>query len=656
MRYPSLTAEKEKSWRWNCLSSGVDWNSADFAVPENRMADCRNLWWEKNALRTRPGLRGSAETRWMTEEPLQYFQESVILSFDVDDRREGWLGIRVEGADMRFQVDVIFTDEDGVSLRLGNSVPVYSSQKPTAMAIPYTAESLLLLISDGSYYRLETPLSETWSSLDREVYYPLAMTDGHGSATPDRSKVTYKAEESYNLLTPYFRSQFTTDEESTHFFLPEDHLESGPSSVTLRWPDGEEETLDFSGVDDRADSNRGWYVFLDRTQGCVYFNKTGVKGEHSVPDTLLGLRNNVEILARKFQENDRQTIAKMRLFTWFGGDRSALRGGGRLFLSGNPDQPHVICWSDSGNPLYFPEDNRAYAGDECQAITAFGKQGKYLIIFKEREIYSVGYAAKSGTSNTAAFPLTQLHTAVGCDQPGTVRLWRGRLTFVCRGRVYWLQSVGTGAAETVRCVSERLGKALAGAEMATLSAGIFRERYLLLCGARIYVLDKEDDEAAVFPWEIGGSSLWWEQCLSSDRQMLLLGAGGSNENAYRLLCHWEEGPDFLPSDENGEFCQTAVCVSFRTGWMPMGEEGNPKFIRRLEWLLSCESPANITGWLSDGRQISRFRSQLKGEALEKWEWYPALSGAQRVCVYLESVDFLALIEGKFRFCTKGECS
>lgn len=44
MRYPSLTAEKEKSWRWNCLSSGVDWNSADFAVPENRMADCRNLW------------------------------------------------------------------------------------------------------------------------------------------------------------------------------------------------------------------------------------------------------------------------------------------------------------------------------------------------------------------------------------------------------------------------------------------------------------------------------------------------------------------------------------------------------------------------------------------------------------------------------------
>lgn len=60
MRYPSLTAEKEKSWRWNCLSSGVDWNSADFAVPENRMADCRNLWWEKT--RCVPG-RGCGDPR-----------------------------------------------------------------------------------------------------------------------------------------------------------------------------------------------------------------------------------------------------------------------------------------------------------------------------------------------------------------------------------------------------------------------------------------------------------------------------------------------------------------------------------------------------------------------------------------------------------------
>ena len=88
----------------------------------------------------------------------------------------------------------------------------------------------------------------------------------------------------------------------------------------------------------------------------------------------------------------------------------------------------------------------------------------------------------------------------------------------------------------------------------------------------------------------------------------------------------------------------------------MGEEGNPKFIRRLEWLLSCESPANITGWLSDGRQISRFRSQLKGEALKSGSGIRHCPGPRGSVIYLESVDFLALIEGKFRFCTKGECS
>ncbi len=198
MRYPFSDGGKGKKLAVELpfLLSGLE--QCRFCGSENRMADCRNLWWEKNALRTRPGLRGSAETRWMTEEPLQYFQESVIfLLMWMTAGKDGW-GIRVEGADMRFQVDVILPMRTVCPFGWGTVCRcILFSQKPTAMAIPYTAESLLLLISDGSYYwPPETPLSETWSSLGPEVYYPLAMTDGHGSATPDRSKVTYKAEES----------------------------------------------------------------------------------------------------------------------------------------------------------------------------------------------------------------------------------------------------------------------------------------------------------------------------------------------------------------------------------------------------------------------------------------------------------------------------
>ncbi len=195
--------------------------------------------------------------------------------------------------------------------------------------------------------------------------------------------------------------------------------------------------------------------------------------------------------------------------------------------------------------------------------------------------------------------------------------------------------MGTGAAETVRCVSERLGKALAGAEMATLSAGIFRERGIccyvepeFMCWTRrmmrrLFFLGRSEDPV------FGGSSAFRPtgrcSCLVQEVPMRTL----------TVCCAiGRKGPDFLPSDENGGNSVRRRCAfSFRTGWMPMGEEGNPKFIRRLEWLLSCESPANITGWLSDGRQISRFRSQLKGEALEKWEWYPALSGGpEGLCI------------------------
>ncbi len=93
----------------------------------------------------------------------------------------------------------------------------------------------------------------------------------------------------------------------------------------------------------------------------------------------------------------------MRLFTWFGGDRSAIRGGGKIVFSRESQPaPRYLLERQRKSP-YFPENNRAYAGDETQAITAFGRQGKYLILFKEREIYSVGYAAKAGTTNTSAF-------------------------------------------------------------------------------------------------------------------------------------------------------------------------------------------------------------------------------------------------------------
>ena len=79
--------------------------------------------------------------------------------------------------------------------------------------------------------------------------------------------------------------------------------------------------------------------------------------------------------------------------TWFGGDRSGINGGTRLFVSGNPSEPNLVHWSDVNNPLYFPENNYARIGNSGMAVTAFGKQENILVLFKESEIYYATYVA-----------------------------------------------------------------------------------------------------------------------------------------------------------------------------------------------------------------------------------------------------------------------
>lgn len=72
--------------------------------------------------------------------------------------------------------------------------------------------------------------------------------------------------------------------------------------------------------------------------------------------------NNLTVTAWKTNAGDREKICRMVQNTWFGGDRSGVAGGTRLFVCGNPEHPNLMHWSDVNNPLYFPENNYAYIG------------------------------------------------------------------------------------------------------------------------------------------------------------------------------------------------------------------------------------------------------------------------------------------------------
>jgi hypothetical protein len=238
------------------------------------------------------------------------------------------------------------------------------------------------------------------------------------------------------------------------------------------------------------------------------------------------------VTAWKDDKSSREKICKMRQCAWFGGLRSGIGDGTRLFVCGNPDYPNLLHWSDLNNPLYFPVGNYNHIGDSGQAITGFGKQGDLLLIFKEREIHAAQYVAgtsediefakKSGVAvnvYTAKFPITPIQMGVGCDCPNTIQLVDNRLVWATSdGKVYMLPSVNQYNERNVRELSRNIRAQLSQhdpEEMKAAFAGEYAGYYVLQLIDEMYLLDtqvsaftsfnyytKEDNAQKALPWYV----------------------------------------------------------------------------------------------------------------------------------------------------------
>ena len=237
----------------------------------------------------------------------------------------------------------------------------------------------------------------------------------------------------------------------------------------------------------------------------------------------------VTVWRSREHEKDRLTICKMTRGEWFGGDVSGIAGGTRFFVCGNPDEPDLLCWSGIEHPLYFPEHNRVRVGDDHQAITAMGKQGSLLVLYKERETYALQYSAGTEsdyafaegvvavTSYMAKFLLMPINASVGCDCPDTVRLVNNRLVWACSdGSVYMLTATNPYSERNVRMISRNVRRLLTDCGKEALQnaqTGEYEGYYLLLVGNRVFLMNTqtsafvsfnyyndEDTAAKAIPW------------------------------------------------------------------------------------------------------------------------------------------------------------
>lgn len=533
MKYPVMNGGNTYRVEVPQLSGGVNLAEPASVIEDMQLADADNVWWKKGALRTREGLKKIAS---FTTSDYSFLLEGNAIS-----EREAVVYRVVKSGDSftltPYRVTLGAPYAVQIATRGNGSFTVAAVDEDVPSILAVKAETGG---SAGYYFYCETgDIFRTATSADSgdasfvavEPYVPLVLVNGKGNM--DESKSPGVMYEGYNRIGSKFRAWYVPDGKSTTFALPTKNLDAVNATVEIDlFNTNTKEMRTLTLTVPAASSTAAQYGYASFAplaseigvtnsayiQGTVHFFAD--KGEIQIKcDVKLGDANEVVALPNVAGKNAirvtcsradaemKKSICKMTRAVWFGGDRSGLGGGTRLFFAGNPEKKNLVCWSDINNPLFFPESSYAYVGDSDGAVTAFGKQTDLLVIFKEHEIYAMQYVAgksytvddvTSGrvtdvTALAATFPLSPLHPSIGCDCPNSVRLVNNRLVWISSDRhVYMMPSVNQWSERNVRDITARIRPALeehTTAELKDTWAGEFYGYYFFMAGSAVFLLD-----------------------------------------------------------------------------------------------------------------------------------------------------------------------
>ena len=679
MRIPNLQRGSQYRVTIPALNGGVNLNDAPNLVEDNQLTDVRNMWWKDQALRTRPGLQtAQAEIRTIGSVKFCRFLSPVRLY--VQGEPADYIGCFYGDGETVSTFMLYCFHEDGSMETVAQHV-FWEGGDPYADGVflfdsnpSASSLGLYMVFNNGQIFTL-TPAGVMTQIQPSSIYAPLVVVNAMGNSEAGVPPATNGTSfEGYNLLTGAFRTAFTTDGISHEFRLPQDNLTrnngesplieyTGPDGTVTRWSDFSN-TMFYAQASAQIDGKTVFAKLYPAT-GTVEFSSGD---NEAYPLAGIGRSNNLVVTAWKSDAEAVKKIANMSFSTWFGGDRSGVNGGTRLFVSGNPDYPHLVHWSDLNQPLYFPENNGAYVGRSSQKVTGFGKQADILVIFKEHEIYGAEYVSGNSytaqdvldgkvqdvTANAAVFPLTPIHAGIGCDCPRSIQLCSNRLIWATSdAHVYGLMALTQGSERNVRDLSALIRARLSAESESALRQATscdYDGHYLLCVSGRVYLLDYMDGSFQYYAnyvderkaqrnmpwhiWEFEGSP-HFEAMLSSGQGMAALVSdsyvyqGGDGALAtrwiavpYRLegtgddVLEWTWSAGSLPEVH---VSRKTVEASFQTKQFDFGAPDRKKTIRRLyigmageagvpvraAYITENGTQEDVCGWETEGMDIRR---------------------------------------------------
>lgn len=491
MKHPRMSKNSRVTATIPALSGGLNVGTDPTLIGDTQVSDCRDMHWKDGMLRTREGFVTDAAHfgKLALGDRTQFFTD-----------RDGYLLV-LASVDTDVSGDVYVTVFDPNGVPTGGYFSITGQRGLCGFFVSvgndeaFAEYSSLLFLSNGDIFGVHAG-KNVWKSLYNAAYVPLYMTGGTPVTSRAEPALTGIRVEPYNRLSDWFRCTYSTNGTGIYYYLP--RLCQGSALTVTLTRANKTLTWTVENGSSVSDTVGGYQVKLDTTGHCFWFVKDGQPCAMESE----GIRNDVTATAQRAGTAGPR-VSDMRCGTWYGGDRSAAAGGTRLFLGGG----HYVMWSVPGNPLYFPDTAYASLGDPDEPITAFGKQGEWLLLFKEHSLYAAQYVrsdtvtvedvesgAVTDTTATAVFPITPIHTEIGCDLPETVALLGNRLVWACAdGTVYTLSTSGQLSQRTVTVISEPI-RPLLKEHTPAVSAGVVIDgKYLLLWDNTLFVAT---DEAA----------------------------------------------------------------------------------------------------------------------------------------------------------------
>ena len=407
-----------------------------------------------------------------------------------------------------------------------------------------------ILAKDASSNRIKTVAVRNGDFCDAEFYTPLVISGAYPAGGGEEL-------ERLNILSPYFRLQFSADGEAVEYHLP-----SSVGNVVSVTEDGET-------VDGAYDSDTNVFTF----------SEAPAKGV-----------NNVEFRCYIAEDKDYEAaflkFCSMKHCESYNGATDT-----RLFFYG--DGTNVCYYTDTptdSNGLYLPLGNEIRFDMSPTPITGMSRLYSQLMVYQQDSASTISYEPVTLPDGrvTAGFYVRPASRSVGNEMDGQVQTVNNFPRTLCGGSLYeWRNSASYYPDERyAKRVSEKISKTLASAvpmQVVTCDDNPNKTYYMFLNDdAGTVLVNRYDLDAwTIYTGEVFKGVLYAQVCGNT---MMFATANA--------VFSFDEAADYdAPAEESGE--ETAIKAVWESGFMAFGAAYLKKYASRIWLSLFPENKADL---------------------------------------------------------------